>query len=304
MGQMDARTTGTKPTGVEGAAAPSVAPRAVEDAATGGVFSTLKAPADVLGNIFLGEKLAHGIVARFSVGGPNIHVMDTDVRAMLQSLRDHASKLPTCIESYKILRGFTPSKEALKVCELIIRKQMGGAREEIAELKRIADEATRIDLKRPHDASWKREMSCAIGGVPTRVTISLSSVSLVDRLITHVVSTDLSKESRANRYGYQITLRPEAEVSKFSLAPARRLFRQVAEISVMMAPMMVTMSALSQSALVGMASKLTQNPLAQGLLVDMMTFSTLAAVGAITFIVSSRLQRARLCPTEKPESPK
>ena len=304
MGQIDTRTTGVQPPDAERAAAQSVEPRTTECSSSGGVFSALKAPSSTLGNIFLGEKLADGIVARFSVGGPNIHVLNTDVRATLQSLKDHASKLPTCIEKYRILEGFTPSKEAFKVCELILRKQMGGDREAIAELKKISDEATQIDLKRPQEASWKREMSCSIGGVATRVTISLSPVSRLDRFVTSLISTDLSKESRTNRFGYQVTLRPDAEVSRLSLAPVRRLFRQVAEMSVMIAPMMVTMSAISQSTLVETASKLTQNAVAQGLLVDVMRLSSYAVTGAITFLVMQRFQRARLCPTEKLESPK
>lgn len=306
MGQIDTRTTGGQAGGAERAPAQSVDPRTPDHATSvsGGVFSALKAPASALGNIFLGEKLADGLVASFSVGGPKIHVLNTDVRATLQSLKDHASKLPTCIEKYQILEGFTPSKEAFKVCELILRKQMGGDREAITELKGISDEATQIDLQRPQDSAWKREMTCSIGGVATRIEISLSRISLFDRFVSNLVSADLSKESLASRYGYQVTLRPQAESSRFSLAPVRRLFRQVAEISVMVAPMMVTMSAVSQSALVEMASKLTQNPLAQGLLVDVMRLSSYAAVGAVTFLVTQRLQRARLCPTEKPESPK
>ncbi|MEY4700725.1 MAG: hypothetical protein RL326_912 [Pseudomonadota bacterium] len=304
MGQIDTRTTGGQPPVAERAAVQSVESRTTENSTSGGVLAALKAPSSTLGNIFLGEKLADGIVARFSVGGPNIHVLNTDVRATLQSLKDHASKLPTCIEKYRILQGFTPSKEAFKVCELILRRQMGGDRGAIAELKRISDEATQIDLKRPQGAAWKREMSCSLGGVATRLTISLSPVSVFDRVVSKLVSTDLSKESVGNRYGYQVTLRPEAEARRVSLAPVRRLFRQVAEVSVMIAPMAVTMSAISQSTLVETASKLTQNSLAQGFLVDVMRLSSYAVIGAITFLVTERLQRARLCRTEKPESPK
>jgi hypothetical protein len=256
----------------------------------------------MLGNIFLGEKLADGVVASFGGGTPTIHVLDTDAKATLQSIRNHAAELPNCIERYRILKGFTPSKEAFKLCELILRKHMGGDREAIANLKKIGDEATRIDLKRPMDSSWKREMCCSIGGVATRITISLTPVSLFHRLLTPVVGTDLSLEAQANRYGYQVTLRPEADASKLSLAPIRRLFRQVAEMSLKIAPMIAVGASLNQSTLIDLASKLTQNQLSQGYLADSLRFASSAAVGALTFIATQRMQRARLCPTEKPSS--
>ncbi len=266
------------------------------------VFSGLKTPTQILGNIFLGEKLADGVVASFGGGKPTIHVLDTDARATLQSIRNHAAELPNCIERYRVLQGFTPSKEAFKVCELILRKHMGGDREAIATLKKISDEATRIDLRQPADSSWKREMCCSIGGVTTRITISVMPVSLVTRLVTRVLSTDLSPEARANRYGFQVTLRPEAESSKLSLAPMRRLCRQVAEMSLKIAPMLAVGASLSDRALVDVASNLTRNQSLQSLLADGLRFASYAAVGAVTFIVTQRMQRARLCPTEKPLS--
>jgi len=275
---------------------------ATTPAAGDSVFSELQPPASILGKIVLGQKLAHGVVASFAVGTPTIHVLDTDVRATLQSIRNHATELPNCVERYRLLKGFTPSKEAFKVCELILRKHMGGDREAIGALKKISDEATRIDLKHPADSSWKREMCCSIGGVATRITISLMPVSLFDRLVTRMVRTDLSLEAKANRYGYKVALRPEADESKLSLAPIRRLSRQIAEMSVMIAPMMVVGASLSQTALVELASKVTQNQVAQSLLTDGLRLASYAAVGAVTFIVTQRMQRARLCPTEKPES--
>lgn len=267
-----------------------------------GVFSALKTPATFLGNLLLGEKLADGVVVRFWLGRPSIHVLNTDVKSTLQSLRDHARKLPDCIERYNILQGFTPSKQAFKVCELILRKHMGGDREAVADLKRISDEAAGIDLKRPTDAAWKREMRCSIGGVSTRITISLSRVSMFDRLVTRIINTDLSRESLANRYGYQVALRPETAASTLALAPIRRLFRKAAEISVMVAPMAVVGFSVSQGAIAKVASNITQNQLLRGALVDVMQFSSLALAGAITFLVTQRLNRARLCPGDKSTS--
>lgn len=280
-----------------------VEPSTAECPSSGSVFSALKSPTITLGNLFFGEQLAYGIVVRFLVGRPNIHVLNMSFLATLQSLKDYSSKLPTCLERYQILEGFTPSKKAFKACALILRKQMDGDRQKIAELKCISDEAEQIDLMHPLSPAWKREMTCSIGGVATRVTISLCPVSRFGRFVTGLISTDLSQESQTNRFGYQVTLQSDAEVSRTSLAPVRRLFRQIAEMSVTVAPMVVTMSAISQSTLAETASKLTQNSLAQGILVDVMRLSSLAITGAITFLVMQRFQRARLCPTEKLESP-
>jgi hypothetical protein len=266
-----------------------------------GVFASLKVPTEALGNIFLGEKIAPGVYATFGTGTGQIHVLRTEAPPTIQSLRGSVTKIPEFVERYQALQGFTPSFDAFRLCMLILRLQMGADREGVRKLQKISDEAKAVDLTRPADPKWQREMVCQIGGVPTRLTVSLSRVSRFAQVVTHLVPTDLSHQDRTNRYGIRVSLEKDTERSMFSLAPVRRLIRQVAEVSAMITPMAATFFVAKDSVLADIAAKLSENQFVQGDLIDGMRLGGLAIAGALTFVIRERLQRARLDRSKKGE---
>jgi len=263
------------------------------------VFASLKAPAGALANIVLGERIAPGVYVTFTTGSARIHVARTDVPHTVESLRESITKIPAFVDRYRSLQGFTPSFGAFKLCTLMLRIQMGTDRARIRDLQNICAEAKAVDLKHPVDRTWKREMKCEIGGVPTRLTVSLSRVPMFTRVVCRLMRTDLSREDRANRYGFRVSLRNDTRESFFSLAPARKLFRQAAEVSAGMIPMAATLLVAKPSVLAGIASKLSENPLVRGALIDGMGLGALAIAGTLTYLLKSRAQRAHLAPSPK-----
>jgi len=185
---------------------------------------------------------------------------------------------------------------------LILRLQMGADRAGVRELQKISDEARAVDLTRPADPKWQREIVCQIGGVPTRLTVSLSRVSTFAKVVTQLVRTDLSHQDRANRYGIRVSLQKDTEGSMFSLASVRRLMRQVAEVSAMIAPMAATFIVAKDAVLADIATKLSESQSVQGALIHGMRLGGLAIAGALTFLVKEKLQRARLNQPKKGEA--
>lgn len=263
------------------------------------VLASLKAPAGALANIVLGERIAPGVCVTFATGRASMHVTRTNAPHTIESLRESITKIPAFIERYRSLQGFTPSFGAFKLCTLMLRLQMGTDREGIRNLQNICAEAKALDLKRPLDRKWKREMKCEIGGVPTRLTVSLSRVPMFTRVVSRLMRTDLSVEDRANRYGFRVSLKNDTSGSFFSLAPVRKMVRQAAEVSTLMAPVAATLLVAKPSVLAGIANKLSENPLVRGALIDGMGLGALAIAGTLTYIVKSRLQRAQLAPSIK-----
>jgi hypothetical protein len=225
--------------------------------------------------------------------------MRTNSPHTIESLRESVTKVPSFIERYRSLYGFTPSFGAFKLCTLILRMQMGADRASIRELQNICAEAKAVDLKRPADRAWKREIRCEIGGIPTRLTVSLGRVPIFTRVCSRVIQTDLSREDQANRYGFRVSLRNDTKSSFFSLAPARKMFRQAAEVSALITPMAVTLLVARPSVLAGMAHKVSDNPLVWGALIDGMTLGSLAIAGTLACLVKTRAQRAHLAPSTK-----
>lgn len=263
------------------------------------VFASLRVPAGALANIVLGERIAPGVCVTFATGRASMHVTRTNAPHTIESLRESITKIPAFIERYRSLQGFTPSFGAFKLCTLMLRLQMGTDREGIRNLQNICAEAKALDLKRPLDRKWKREMKCEIGGVPTRLTVSLSRVPMFTRVVSRLMRTDLSVEDRANRYGFRVSLKNDTSRSFFSLAPVRKMVRQAAEVSTLMAPVAATLLVAKPSVLAGIANKLSENPLVRGALIDGMGLGALAIAGTLTYIVKSRLQRAQLAPPSK-----
>jgi hypothetical protein len=272
----------------------SVAPSQVDS-----VFASLKAPVGVLANIVLGERIAPGVYVTFSTGRARMHVARTDAPHTIESLRESVTKIPAFVERYRSLQGFTPSFSAFKLCALMMRMQMGTDRAGIRRIQDLCAEAKAVDLKRPVDRKWKREMKCEIGGVPTKLTVSLSRVPMFTRVVSRLMRTDLSREDRANRYGFKVSLKNDTKESFFSLTPARKLFRQAAEMSALMTPIAATLLVARPSVLAGLAANLSESPVIRGALVDGMGMGAVAIAGTLTYLVKTRALRALLAPSPK-----
>jgi len=77
------------------------------------------------------------------------------------------------------------------------------------------------------------------------------------------------------------------------------MVRQAAEVSALITPVAATLLVAKPSVLAGIASKLSENPLVRGALIDGMGLGALAIAGTLTYLVKSRLQRAQLAPPSK-----
>ena len=131
-------------------------------------------------NFALGEKIARGMVVTFGERIPHIHILNTEIKPILQSLGEYGGKLAECIQKYQGVAGETPSKEGCRVFSMVLRKVVSDPAAS-RELKRICDEALDVDLNSPQDKGWKREVVAHLSGVSTRISLSLVPLSLATR---------------------------------------------------------------------------------------------------------------------------
>jgi hypothetical protein len=162
------------------------------------------------------------------------------------------------------------------------------------ELKRICDEALDIDLISPQDREWKREVVVPISGVNTRISLSLVPLSLTTRAIMKTISTDVPERDRGNRFGYRLTLEPETSRGGAMLNRAYGMLRQSISLCSLSAPMMVTCYLMTRFPFGELVPRMSENGTIQGALADGVAFTTLAAVGALTYQAYRGLTRRML----------
>ena len=229
----------------------------VADESSGVDYHQLCESLGKLKNLVLGDKLAHGMVLTFGMSTPHIHILNTEVKPILQSLREHGAKISESVEKYQGISGITPSKSALRVFSLVLKKITPDDPDARAQLKTICDEARDLDLVSPANKDWKREMTLQLDGRNVRVSLSLTPISSFTKLLQNCVRTDIPKEDLKNNYAYKLTLEPEFLRESSSLRQLKQMGRQLVTTSAMGAPIVATLSFVSELGFAAQISAVT-----------------------------------------------
>jgi hypothetical protein len=232
-------------------------------------------------DLIFGEKLAHGIVVTFSSGVPSIHIRDTAIKPILESLRTSGNKISECIERYQLLSGITPSKAGFRVMGLVLRRLTEQDSSARSRLKEVYDEALAIDLSRSSPGGWKREIVIPIHGRNTRLSISVVPLSSLYRLGAQSFAVDIPKSERINQCGYKLEMRPEKTSGSGVLHAIKMKLRQGVAVAGMVAPMVGSVWAMKTMPLSELLPQISSNPAIQQGIVGVC--ECLAVVGTAIF---------------------
>ncbi len=189
-----------------------------------------------LRDLVLGEKLAHGLVLTFGSTTPQMHMLNTAVDPLLASLEVHRELIAHAVVKYQGISGTTPSKSALRVFSLVLRRLTPVESDARATLSDICKEARALNLISPADKDWKREMTLMLADRPVRLSLSLTPISTFTKLTIQCLNTDVPKEEEKNNYAYHLTLEPDVATESRSLRQLKQTGRQLVTALGMGAP--------------------------------------------------------------------
>jgi hypothetical protein len=270
-----------------------------EDQNSGLATSELKAPVVRARDLIFGEKIAHGMCVSFGTGNAQIHIKDTELKPILESIRSHSTAISDCIERYQGLSGITPSKAGFRVFSLVLRKVMAADEVGSAQIKSVCQEALTINLASPADTTWKREWVLPINGVSTKLTISIIPLSTPTRAIVKSITTDVPAEDRDNRYAYRLTMEPEAFRESPALRRLKGICRQCVAVAGLASPMAAAEYAMSTGAVAAVMPQLSGESLIQRGALEVAHFSVLAAIGVVTYLAHQAYNSSRLLRREE-----
>ncbi len=254
------------------------AERTAEPSTKRGILTALQHANDLV----FGERLAHGIVVTFGTGVPSIHIRDTALRPILESLKASAHKIPECLERYQLLSGMTPSKAGLRVMALVLKRLATEDATARARLQEVCDEALAINLSQSLSDTWKREITLPINGVVARLSISVVPLSGLYRLGAQSLAPDIPKSERKNRCGYKLEIRPEKPLENPMLYAIAMRLRQGFALGVMVAPMVASVWAMTAMPFSQLLPQISSSPELQRGFVGACGFLVIAATSAFS----------------------
>jgi hypothetical protein len=64
------------------------------------------------------------MVLTFGMSTPHIHILNTDAKPILDSVAECGENISAFVEKYQTISGVTPSKAALRIFSLVLRKEV------------------------------------------------------------------------------------------------------------------------------------------------------------------------------------
>jgi hypothetical protein len=195
---------------------------------------------------FFREKfgLAPGVTVQFIDGPPQMHLLKTDAQSTFAHVRSASEAMSRLLREHGQIIAPTPSKDAMRMLLLSLVRLHDG---ESAELKRTISEIKRLDLNKPSNPDWNKNIALKIGDLDAHLAISIERKSFT---ISRLISKNLSAEAKRNKYGFEVSIvRTESDESA-SVSLLRSAFsRRVMEWSSRSVPAaLILMSYLGSSA--------------------------------------------------------
>ncbi len=153
-----------------------------------------------LRNTFLGERLAPGVAVQFIDGPPQMHLLKTDAQSTFAHVRSASDAMSRLLREHGQIIAPTPSKDAMRVLLLSLVRLHDGESE---ELKRTISEIKKLDLNKPSNPDWKKNIALKIGGLDAHLAISIEQKSFT---ISRFISRNLSAEAKRNKYGFEVSI--------------------------------------------------------------------------------------------------
>jgi hypothetical protein len=107
-------------------------------------------------------------------------------------------------------------------------------RQSLTALRKVA---TAIDLNNPSDPEWKLSCQITINDKPVDVMVSLQKVDPLSRLGTMLLSEDVPKEQRANKYSFKVQFTPAEPTQTNALRNLKQRMNQLGSAVLVASPM-------------------------------------------------------------------
>jgi hypothetical protein len=244
--------------------------------------------------IVLGERPGGGVKVTHFTTTPQIHLKDIPLAFTLKNLAQFEENLGRTISEYQMVSGITPSRTALSVLSVVLRKMNRSDREVCTEISSLCAEARAIDLTAPTAPEWSRSTPLKVAGFDVVLDVSLVKLSHAFRGLVGALKVDVPPEDRENKIGYSITLRLAAPTETEGLRVVKSFGRQVIAIPGLLAPLIGTEVALNVFAIPSaIASFFSNNSLLNSVVNNGVHMGCLVASGCIAFGIYMRLSALR-----------
>lgn len=179
-----------------------------------------------LRNTFLGERLAPGVTVQFIDGPPQMHLLKTEANSTFAHVRSASEGMSKLLREHGQIIAPTPSKDAMRMLLIsLVRLHDGDA----AELKQTISEIKKLDLNKPSNPDWNKNIALKIAGIDAHLTISIKRKSFN---ISQAVSRNLSAEAKRNKNWFEVSIVRANQDESASVSLLRGAFsRRVAEWS-------------------------------------------------------------------------
>ena len=285
--------SGDRPLGVGGAIKKLLIDLHNDEVSKSDPFAALSMGPRVM-ELVLGERPGGGVALTHFSSTPHLHLSEAPLASTLQNLATIEEKLGEAIADYQIVSGVTPSRAALGVLSIVLRKMNRGDREVCAGISTLCSEARALDLTTSEKTEWSKATPLKVGGKDVMLEVTLVELSSAFRGLVGALQVDVPKEDRGNRCGFNVTLRLAQPTETEALRRFKSLERQMVAIPGFLAPLIGTEVALQVFSIPStVASLFSGNGLLSSVVQNGLHFSCLIAAGFFSFSLYTRINEFR-----------
>jgi hypothetical protein len=122
-----------------------------------------------------------------------MHLLKTEAHSTFEHVRSASEAMSNLLREHGQIIAPTPSKEAMRVLLLSLVRLHDG---KFAKLTKTISEIKKLDLNKPSNPDWNKNIALKISGLDAHLAISLKPKSFS---ISQAVSNNLSAEAKRNK---------------------------------------------------------------------------------------------------------
>jgi hypothetical protein len=155
---------------------------------------------------------------------------------MLRGIKEFEGNFARYLEQYQVVSGITPSRTALWVLSVALRKMNRNDERTCGAIRSLCQEARELDLSTPLQQPWSVCVPLKVDGVAVTFTLSLETLPTTYRALVRVMGSAVPEADRENKCGYRITFQLTHPHETEALRKVKALERQAVAFSVLLAP--------------------------------------------------------------------
>lgn len=244
--------------------------------------------------LVLGERPGGGVTITHFSSIPQLHLAEAPLSLTLERLPSIEEKLGAALREYQVVEGVTPSRAALGVLGVVLRKINRDDRATCAAISEMCREARALDLNGVGKEGWSKSTELRIGGKAVVLEVTLVELSPVFRGLVGALKVDVPEVDRGNTHGFKVSLRLTHPTETEPLRRVKSFERQAVATTGLLAPLLGSEVALHVTSLPStVASLFSGNDLLSSAVHNGFHITCLIAAGILSFSVYTKLNSLR-----------